>query len=304
MRIRFSILLSFVSLIVLSGCETRPLANKQPVVPSESLAESVAGTTWAGTTSDGENYEYHFLADGTLHWKSSRTGFSKNGTWKQDKNAIYLGMNNRFAELQGLITGTRMSGKARNIKGYRWTWQAGKETPITRNNSQITFPHYSIVVPPDQWHLIRPNENAEVAVVTTKINLDLGEPATYRMQFARNEVLHEIPRSWSAREVADDFRSMERQNMIAQGTWRGQYFRDVVLSEESVGDKKFYTMKYSASDSNVNLSASLYLYFPREEKNAHFMVIHYSEAIPRGAANVVSFREDFLETLKSLRINE
>ena len=182
---------------------------------------------------------------------------------------------------------------------------ASIETPITRNNSQITFPHYSIVVPPDRWHLIRPNENAEVAVVTTKLDLGLGEPATYRMQFARNEVLHEVPRSWSARQVADSFRNMERQIMIEQGVRKGQYkLSDVVMGEESVGDKKFYTMTYTTSDGHVNQSASLYLYFPREEKNAYFMVIHYSETIPRGAAIVVPFRRDFLETLKSLRINE
>lgn len=182
---------------------------------------------------------------------------------------------------------------------------ASVETPITRNNSQITFPHYSIVVPPDRWHLLRPNEKAEVAVITTKLDLGLGEPAIYRMQFARNEVLHEVPRSWSARQVADDFRNMEKQIMIEQGVRKGQYkLSDVVMGEDSVGDKTFYTMKYTASDNNVNQSASLYLYFPREEKNAYFMVIHYSETIPRGAAIVVPFRRDFLETLKSLRINE
>ena len=182
---------------------------------------------------------------------------------------------------------------------------ASPETPITTSNARITFPHYSIVVPPDRgWRVVRPNEKGEVAVVTMTLDLP-GAPATFRMQFLRNEVLHEVPRSWSARQVADNFRKMERQIMIEQGVNKGLYkLGDVVMGEESVGDKTFYTMKYTTSDSRVNQSASLYLFFPKEEKNTYFLVIHYSETIPRGAAVVLPFHREFLETLKSLRINE
>jgi hypothetical protein len=179
-------------------------------------------------------------------------------------------------------------------------------TPITRDNSQITFPHYSIVVPPDRgWNLLRPNEKIEAAVVTTRVSLGRGDSATYLMQFSRNDVLDERPRSWSARQVADHFRNMEKQIMIEQGVKTGQYkLGDVVMGEESVGDKTFFTMKYTTSDSSVRQTASLYLYFPREEKNQYFMVIHYSETTPRGVAIHMPFHKDFLETLKSLHVSE
>ena len=85
----------------------------------------------------------------------------------------------------------------------------------------------------------------------------------------------------------------------------GRYkLSDVVMGEESVGDKKFYTMKYTTSDSSAEQTASLYLYFPREEKNPYFMVIHYSETTSRGVTIRLPFYEDFLETLKSLHISE
>jgi hypothetical protein len=86
---------------------------------------SVAGTTWAGTDSDGDYYEYHFQTDGALHYKSP-TGFWKNGTWKQDKNAIYMETNDRYSEYRGLISDTRMDGEAWDTTGRKWTWVAEK----------------------------------------------------------------------------------------------------------------------------------------------------------------------------------
>lgn len=125
MRIRSSIVLSFMMLVVLPGCGTRLPPNDRPVIPGESVATSVAATTWGGTDSDGDHYEYYFRADGALHYNSP-TGFWKNGTWRQDKNAIYMEMNNRYSERKGLIIGTRMDGKAWNVEGRTWTWVAEK----------------------------------------------------------------------------------------------------------------------------------------------------------------------------------
>jgi hypothetical protein len=97
--------------------------NQQSTVPGNSPTASVAGTTWAGTDSDGDYYEYHFQPDGALHYKSP-TGFYKKGSWKQDGDAIYMETNNKYSERQGQISGTRMTGNAWNIKGRKWTWQA------------------------------------------------------------------------------------------------------------------------------------------------------------------------------------
>jgi cobalamin-dependent methionine synthase I len=177
-------------------------------------------------------------------------------------------------------------------------------TPVTKNNNQINFPHYSIAVPPDQgWRLLRPNEMNEVAVVT----LELGPPLSvkFRMQFIKNDILDERVRSLSAQQVADDYRNMEKRIMIEQGVNKGQYqLSEVMMGEETVGGNRFYTMKYTTSDSAYTQNASLYLYFLRQEKNPYFIVIHYAETMPSGVVISTKFYPEFLETLKSLRINQ
>lgn len=113
-------------LVVLSGCATNQPPVQQPVIPSQSLPASVAGTTWVGTDSDGDYYEYHFQRGGALHYQSP-TGFYENGNWKQEGTSIYMETNNKYSEYQGLISGNRMQGKAWNTNGQRWTWEAEKK---------------------------------------------------------------------------------------------------------------------------------------------------------------------------------
>ena len=100
-------------------------SGQGPKFPSYAPAASVAGTTWVGTDSDGHYYEYHFQAGGALHYQSP-TGFFKNGTWKQDGDAIYMEMNQKYAEYRGRISGKRMKGRASNVTGKKWTWEAEK----------------------------------------------------------------------------------------------------------------------------------------------------------------------------------
>ena len=95
-------------------------------VPEESASDQsepsdVSGTIWTGFESDGDYYEYFFMSDGSLHYKSP-TGFWTKATWKQDGNKIYMEFNNRYAENEGTIQGDRMEGDGWNITGLRWTW--------------------------------------------------------------------------------------------------------------------------------------------------------------------------------------
>ncbi len=176
-------------------------------------------------------------------------------------------------------------------------------TEITKSSNQIQFPHYSLVLPEQGWRLQRPDERNELAVVT----LQAGPPlsATFRMQFFKNDIFDERVRSWSARQVADDYRNHEKQIMIEQGVNKGQYqLSDVVMGEEAVGDKTFFTMKYSTSASAQKQSASLYLYFPRDGNNSYFIVAHYSETMPPNVSLSTSFNPEFLQTLKSLRVKQ
>ncbi len=123
MKNRFSIFLLFVLLVVISGYVKASSPEQQTDVSSQSEAASVAGTTWAGTDSAGDYIEYHFQADGALHYKTP-TRFWKNGSWKQNKNVIYMEMNNKHTEYNGVIKSNRMEGNAWNIKGHRRTWEA------------------------------------------------------------------------------------------------------------------------------------------------------------------------------------
>ena len=86
-------------------------------------AISVSGTTWVGTDSDGDYYEYTFQVKWRLYYKSP-SGFWTNGTWKQDGSSIYMETNKKYSEYQGQISGTHMEGNAWNIKDKHWTWVA------------------------------------------------------------------------------------------------------------------------------------------------------------------------------------
>jgi len=120
---RFAMLV-VVALIV--GCAGTQQPEDRTSDKKAFTPASVAGTTWAGTDSDGDHYEYKFQASGALHY-SSPTGFWKNGTWKQEGNEIYMETNNKYSERQGTISGNRMEGQAWNVKDRRWTWVAEKK---------------------------------------------------------------------------------------------------------------------------------------------------------------------------------
>ncbi len=113
-------------LMLLPALVAAQQTDRQPAVPSHSRTASVAGTIWAGMDSDGDYSEYHFQADGALHYRSPQ-GFYKNGTWNQDGKAIYMETNNKFSERKGRISGKHMKGNAWNVKGQTWTWAADKK---------------------------------------------------------------------------------------------------------------------------------------------------------------------------------
>jgi hypothetical protein len=102
-----------VALVLLSGCA--PTLR----TPIQSDVVSVSGTTWVGTDSDGDYYEYHFMSDGSLHYKSP-TGFWKNASWKQEGSMIYMETNNKYTERNGTIRGHTMEGNA-CAELNRWT---------------------------------------------------------------------------------------------------------------------------------------------------------------------------------------
>lgn len=122
---RFYVFAPLLLLMLLPALVAAQQTDKQSTLPNNTLTASVAGSTWVGTDSEGDYYEFHFQADGALHYKSP-SGFYKNGSWKQDGDGIYMETNNKFSERQGRISGTHMEGNAWNVRGQKWSWQVDK----------------------------------------------------------------------------------------------------------------------------------------------------------------------------------
>lgn len=97
-------------------------------VPQSKMVEidSLAGTTWSGTDSDGDHYVFTFEQDGTLAYKSP-SGSYRNGKWHRFNKAIYFEMNDHYSDYLGEINGDEMKGKAWNVDERKWTWKVKKD---------------------------------------------------------------------------------------------------------------------------------------------------------------------------------
>ena len=123
--------------------------------PNVSSVPNVSGTTWVGTDSGGNYYEYSFQADGALHYKSP-TGFWTNGTWKQDGDSIYMETNNKYSEYQGRISGKHMEGKAWNVNNKEWTWVADlRNLPASSANGSVPS------LAGSSWNVVETNSSGD-----------------------------------------------------------------------------------------------------------------------------------------------
>ena len=85
---------------------------------------SIEGTTWRGLE-NGRETEITFLPNGIATY-SNHNGISTmtyNSKWSQNGNSIYWEINNKFAEKNGQVRGDTLSGTAKNIKGFEWTFE-------------------------------------------------------------------------------------------------------------------------------------------------------------------------------------
>ncbi len=101
-----------------------PSIFKEESVPAPSLA----GSTWKGEDSDGDEFSFQFFADGSLEVtrydaKQDREVRNKNATWKLTGSDIYIEINNQFSEYRGTITADTMEGSATNRNNKSWTWK-------------------------------------------------------------------------------------------------------------------------------------------------------------------------------------
>ena len=170
---------------------------------------------------------------------------------------------------------------------------------ITKNNNVINMPHYSIEAPPAQGWILD-----VVDRVYSKISLSKSvDSAASQMWLNINWAAGEHMKTWTAKQVADDYRNGELSDMQIQGVMTGMYkLEDVVMGEQVIGGKKFYTMDYATIKADMTQRSSLYLYFPRETDIGVFVVAIYTDGY-RGKEKISrSYKPEFISVLKSLHV--
>jgi hypothetical protein len=96
-----------------------------PRLKPEKAVPSIAGTTWAGQTAEGDAMTIDFAPDGGMTVSYNGMSFNR-ASWKQDGDKIYYEMNERYCEFNGKLAEDTISGDSHNIKGRSW------ETKLTR----------------------------------------------------------------------------------------------------------------------------------------------------------------------------
>ena len=135
MKIKANLTLVMFSLLALAPggfSQERP-----PAIPASAEAarpaKSIEGTTWAGTDSDGDFYEYTFLPGGRLRYKTNTereelvTFEDKEDIWAQNGPIVII-LIQKFSSQIGFLRGDRISGQAWNVKERRWTWEVKEKS--------------------------------------------------------------------------------------------------------------------------------------------------------------------------------
>lgn len=178
---------------------------------------------------------------------------------------------------------------------------AGSDVLITQNNSVIDMPHYSIEAPPDQgWSL----NVVDKATSNIYLKKSLNSTAS-QMWFNINWVAGEHMKTWTAEQVADDYRNGELSDMQTRGVMTGMFeLKDVIMGEDVVGDKKFYTMDYVQLNDDSTQISSLYLYFPKEIDIGVFIVAIHTDGYTGKEMLTRSYKPEFIRVLESLQVTD
>ena len=170
---------------------------------------------------------------------------------------------------------------------------------VTSNNNQVQMPHYSLVVPADVgWYLqVGGGPYEEVQIGMQPIN-----SVVLFMRFIKNTIFDKNMRVATARQVADNYRELEKDIMIEKGVKTGMYkLSNLEMYEKNLGGKNFFIMRYVTDTGTQIQLAWLYLFFPKESNNDWFILAHYSVSAPKNQ-QVATREADFLSVLKSLQV--
>lgn len=143
--------------------------------------------------------------------------------------------------------------------------------------------------------------NTEVLDTDQAIFSISADGSRTQLTFRENFVSGQFAQMATAKEIADDYRKQENQNMIELGVKSGMYeIESLKTGQEQVGDKLFYTMTYTTRADGVLQYAQLYLYFPEEQEVGEFFVAHYSESAVSKDFFLPSYKNVFLNILESV----
>ena len=94
---------------------------------------SLAGTTWTGSSPESGDYTMEFLKDGKLNYILSvrENGVTSlrtvKGSWKQAGDNVQITIGNSYSVLTGKIDGPVMKGEGSNQEGVSWKWSLFKK---------------------------------------------------------------------------------------------------------------------------------------------------------------------------------
>lgn len=168
---------------------------------------------------------------------------------------------------------------------------------ITGANNHINTPHYSITVPPNSgWYQNNNAENPGLLNMSKTVSTHF-----YMMGFKTKWVVDENMKSWTAKQLADAYRAGEQNDMERKDAMNEQFeLHDVVMGEEKVGNKKFYTMNYIVTFKGIKQNSFVYLHFPKVNRFSSFLFSIYTEEVNTPK----SFKNEFLATLNSVEMAE
>ena len=87
---------------------------------------SIEGTVWQGVFWPNDKVILRFERGGVL-WYRYPGGVSREGSWKQNGNAIYLETVNKYAEYHAVLRGDRLIGSASNVTKLKWTFEMKRQ---------------------------------------------------------------------------------------------------------------------------------------------------------------------------------
>ncbi|HEX3149823.1 MAG TPA: hypothetical protein VHR66_17230 [Gemmataceae bacterium] len=104
--------------LVVAVCPALIAAPQLKPKPSE--VPSLAGTTWVGKSSDGDEQTITFEAEGKMTLVKRGNPFTK-CSWTQDGAKVMWEVNDRYSEHTGVISGDKIEVSSHNRTGKTWT---------------------------------------------------------------------------------------------------------------------------------------------------------------------------------------